>query len=578
MNKILRQCRAYIIYIGLVSFVLDLLMLTPPLFMLNTFDRVLTSRSTATLLVLLGLAIYALLMQAVLDALRSRMFTRFGITLQRLLSPTVLESSLHGLHHSDLSEHGLDDVREIQSFLTGPGIKALFEIPWIPIYWVVLYLCHPMLAGIGLIMSLILFLLTSVEDRLTSANQRRATELSRRASSFAIVARQNAEAVASLGMQAAITKRWSKLNDDHLSHSSRAARHTAAVGAAAKFFRVAGQLFAMAAAAYLMITTQDVTPGILIASTIIMGRAMGPIDHLIGAWKSFIHARAAYARLNKLLESGEANAAPSLRLPRPRGEVTVERLLFQLSHDRRILNGINFKLPAGEALGIIGPSGSGKTTLARLIVGLYKPTLGHVRLDGADVYQWAQGDLGQHIGYLPQNVVLFAGSVAENIARMQDPEQHSEAVIEAARKARIHDLVLKLPHGYNTEVGEGGATLSGGQRQLVGLARALFGNPSLVVLDEPNASLDSTAEAALIEVIRDLKAVGTTVIVIAHKPSLVRDVDRLLVLRGGEQTMFGPNQDVLRELNTRRRPASAPAREEPAETAPKEPVSQPNPA
>jgi len=280
-----------------------------------------------------------------------------------------------------------------------------------------------------------------------------------------------------------------------------------------------------------------------------MGRAMAPVDHVIAAWKSFVNARGAYERLGRLLTEAEAAQLATVRLPRPQGEVFVEQLYYHLSRDQRILNGVQFKLAAGESLGIIGPSGSGKTTLARMLVGVLKPTRGHARLDGADVYQWAAGDLGRYVGYLPQEVILFPGTVAENIARMGDPEADTEAVIEAAKRAGVHRMVLNLPNGYATEVGEGGARLSGGQRQLVGLARALFGNPSLVVLDEPNANLDSVAETALMEAIGDLKARGVTLALITHKPSLVRDLDRLLVLRGGEQSLFGRNEDVLRVLN-----------------------------
>lgn len=554
MNKILARFKRYIVYLGCISFLLDILMLTPTLFMINVFDKVLSSRSNVTLLVLGGLALYALLVQGVLDALRSRLFMRFGVTLQKMLAPPILETSLQGLKQSELTQHGLDDVNEIKSFLTGSGIKAFFEVPWIPVFWVVLYLFHPALAAVALIISLLLFALTVAEDRLTSADHKRAVELGRRASNFAILARQNAEAVSSLGMQSAITARWCRSNDEHLTHSARAARRGATIHAFAKFLRVSGQMLAIAVSAYLIINTQEITPGIMVGGALIMGKAMGPIDRLIGTWKSFVNARAAHARLAKLLVEVENNASPSLRLPRPRGDLAVERVFFQTVSERRILSGINFRLNAGESLGVIGPSGSGKTSLARLMVGLYPPTQGHVRLDGADVYQWAQRDLGPYLGYLPQNVVLFPGSVAENIARMQDPEVHSEAIIEAAQQARIHELILQLPKGYNTEVGEGGAILSGGQRQLVGLARALFGNPSFVVLDEPNASLDGTAELALIEVIRDLKKRGITTVVIAHKPSLIRDVDRLLVLRGGEQKLFGRNQDVLRELNAEHAP------------------------
>ncbi len=553
MKEIVDRFRGYIVYIGLLSLLLDLLMLTPPIFMLSVFDKVLTSRSTITLIVLLGLALYALLMMALLDLLRTRLLSRFSAALKRDLAPRVMEINLRHLNQSEAAQHGLDDVNELEAFLTGPGIKAFFEAPWIPLFLVILYLFHPLLAVAALVPTLLLLLLTVAEDRFAAGNQKRATELSRRASSFAFLARQNAETIGPLGMQSAMTDRWRRLNDDALEHSARAGRVTARTQAASRFVRVSGQMIGLSVGALLMLNVPDVSAGIMMAAVIIMGRAMSPIEHLIGAWKSFVGARSAYARLSKLLADAVAQEAPSVRLPRPLGELLVDRVFLHLSREQRILSGIHFKLGAGESLGIIGPSGTGKTTLARLMVGLLKPTQGHVRLDGADVYLWAQSDLGQYIGYLPQEVILFPGTVAENIARMQAPEDLTDAVIEAAKQAHAHEMILKLPKGYATLVGEGGNRLSGGQRQLVGLARALFGNPSLVILDEPNANLDSLAEAALIDVIRELKDRAVTLAIITHKPSIVRDVDHLLVLRGGEQNVFGKNQDVLRVMNAGQR-------------------------
>lgn len=557
MKDIVDRFWKYVFYIGVLSLVLNVLMLTPAFFMLSVLDKVLTSRSNETLLVLLGLALYALVIVGVLFSLQSRLFDRFGAAFKKNLAPRVMEISLRGMRQPELAQHGLDDVNELESFLTGQGIKAFFELPWIPIFILVLYLFHPALAVTALVLTVVLLGLTVAEDRLTAAHQKRANELSRRASTFAFVARQNAETISALGMQAGATARWSLLNDDALDHGSRAARASSRIQGVAKFVRVGGQMLGLAVGAYLVLNLQDVSAGIMIASLLIMGRVMAPIDHVIGAWKSFVGARAAYGRLSRLLAETEAAQVATVRLPRPRGEVFVEQLYFHISREQRILNGIQFKLAAGESLGIIGPSGSGKTTLARMMVGLLKPTQGHVRLDGADVYHWAASDLGQYLGYLPQEVVLFPGTVAENIARMGDPEAHTDAVIEAAKKAGAHGMILNLPKGYATEVGEGGARLSGGQRQLVGLARALFGDPSLVVLDEPNANLDSAAEASLIEVIRDLKRRNVTVAVITHKPSVVRDVDRLLVLRGGEQNLFGRNEDVLRVLNAAQVPKLA---------------------
>jgi len=561
MKDILAPFRNYIIYIGLISFVLNVLMLTPAFFMLSVLDKVLTSRSNMTLLVLLGIALYAMAVAGVLYSIRGRLFNRFGAALKTQLAPRVLEINLRGIRQPELARHGLDDVSELESFLTGQGIKAFFELPWIPIFIVVLYLFHPALAATALALTLVLLLLAVAEDRLTATQQKRASELARRASTFAFLARQNAETIGSLGMQSAIKTRWSQLNDDALVHGTKANRISSHIQGLVKFFRVGGQMLGLAVGAYLLLNIQGVSAGIMIASLLVMGRAMAPIDQVIGAWKSFVNARGAYGRLSRLFAEAEAAEVATVRLPRPQGDVLVEQLYYVLPQNQRILSGVQFRLSAGESLGIIGPSGSGKTTLARMLVGALKPTRGHARLDGADVYQWSANDLGQYVGYLPQEVVLFPGTVAENIARMADPEATTEAVIEAAKRSGAHRMILNLPKGYATEVGEGGARLSGGQRQMVGLARALFGNPSLVVLDEPNANLDSMAEAALMQAIVDLKARKVTLVLITHKPSLVRDLDRLLVLRGGAQNLFGRNEDVLRVLNASQ-PPSLPSRDE----------------
>lgn len=564
MRDIFKQFWKYFIYLGLISFVINILLLTPAFYMLTVFDKVLSSRSNMTLLVVLTLALYALVISSVLYSLMSRLFNQFGAAFRKTLAPRVLEINLRSINQPELSQHGLEDVNVLESFLTGRGIKGFFEIPWIPIFLLILYLFHPALAATAFILAVVLFILAIVEDRLTTAHQKRATELSRRSATFAFVARQNAETISALGMQSTIRDRWSVIDDDALNHAISAGRVAARVEGVSKFIKVAGQIAGMTVGVFLMINVQDVSPGVMIASVLILGRALSPIGEVIDAWKSFVGARTAYAHLDKLLAHAETFNTPSVTLPRPRGHVFVEHLFFYLSPKHRILNGIHFKLDAGESLGIIGPTGSGKTTLARMMVGLIQPSQGHVRLDGSDVYVWAGSNLGQYVGYLPQEVVLFPGSIAENIARMQPPGPNTEAIIESAKRAGAHDMILKFPEGYDTQVGDGGARLSGGQRQLIGLARALFGNPSLVVLDEPNSNLDSSAEASLVEVIRDLMKRKVTVVIITHKPSVVRDVDRLLVLRAGEQSLFGRNEEVLRSLNPN--PAALP----PAQDHPEE--------
>jgi ATP-binding cassette subfamily C exporter for protease/lipase len=545
MKEIVDRFRRYFLHIGMMSFAIDMLMLTPVFYMLSVMHSAVPSRSNETLFVLTALALYAVAIMSLLDALRSRLLDRFGATLRTEVAPRLLTLNLQGLGQPENAKYALDDLQTIESFVTGQPIRAFFEMPWIPFMVWILYLFHPALAATAFLLLGLLVILTVVEDRLTAVHQQRAREARTRATYFAAIARQNVEAVSSLGMRDAIATRWGRLNADYLDHAERANRISARTKGLARFVRVAGQMAALAVGAWLLLNLENVTTGVMVASLLLMGRTLAPMDHVISAWKAFTDARRSYRRLEDLLTEAETSRLPALEMPRPLGSLSVERLQLWVGQTQRILAGINFRLAAGESLGIIGPSGSGKTSLARLIVGLIKPTQGHVRLDGAEVHQWAQGDLGQFIGYLPQDVVLFPGTIAENIARMQDPAEQTDAIIAAAKRARVHGMILALPRGYDTEVGEGGSRLSGGQRQMVGLARALFGNPSLVVMDEPNASLDSNSEAALADVIRTLKVSRVTVVIIAHKPSLMRDMDKLLVLRAGEQTMFGPMADIM---------------------------------
>lgn len=550
MKEIVEQFRRYILHVGVLSFCIDVLLLTQPIFMLNVLDKVVASRSNETLFALLAIALYAVAVMGVLETLRSRLLHRFAVTFKSRISPQLMQLNLRRLQQHELGRHALDDVADLESFISGSGIKAVFAIPWIPLMLFILYLFHPALAIATGIIAAILAILAVLENRLTAAPQKRTQELQRQAATFANTARQSVEAVASLGMHDAVTERWARMNGESVAQSGRVARVSSVTQGIARFVRVGGQLVVLSVGAWLLLNVQGVTAGIMIAALILTSKTLAPIEQLIGSWKSIINARSAYARLTRLVADTRAAELEDLQLPRPLGQVSVENVFLQFGPSARVLSRINFKLPAGGSLGIIGPSGSGKTSLARLLVGLLKPSQGHVRLDGAEVFQWAQGDLGRYLGYLPQAVVLFPGTIAENIARMQDADANNAAIIAAAKKARAHNMILAMPDGYATQVGEGGSRLSGGQRQMIGLARALYGNPSLVLLDEPNSNLDSTAEFALADVIRNLKISRVTVIIIAHRPSVIRDMDFLLFLRGGDQVIFGPAPEVMRQLST----------------------------
>jgi PrtD family type I secretion system ABC transporter len=548
LHDVLSKCRPFIVYAGVFSFATNLLALAPSLYMLTVFDRVLTSRSNETLAVLAVFFVFALAIEAVVDSLRSRLFSRFGNTVYLVLREPVLGAVLR-FRQQESDTHGLDDLEIVKNFLTGSGLKAAFEIPWIPIFLGVLWLFHPVFCAIALVSALILFGLTYIEDVITKKNQSRASVKERESRDFINRAFGNAEVVTALAMQSNIQQRWEAVNDQHHEQVLKAQKKVSAILGFSTFVRSLLQILSMTAGAYLILNVEGVTPGVMIASTIIMGKTTAPILKVLSSWRSFLIFRAAYQRLDELLQE-QQSFTKGFKHPAPEGHLSVENLLFFLSRDRTILNGINFKLRAGESLGVIGASAAGKSSLARLLVGLYRPSDGAVRLDGADVHQWARNGLGEYIGYLPQDHQLFSGTVAENIARMGNAYKQVDAVVEAAKRVGIHEMILRLPKGYDTEVGVGGAVLSGGQRQLIGLARALFGRPRFVVLDEPNSSLDGQSEVILLDMIRALKADGVTLVIIAHKPSILQDMDKLLVLGQSKQLMLGPREEILRRLDS----------------------------
>jgi PrtD family type I secretion system ABC transporter len=404
----------------------------------------------------------------------------------------------------------------------------------------VIFLFHPLLGIVALVGAIAMLLLAVLNERLTRKPLERSQVEARRAGRFIDANVRNAEVVNALGMLPAVTQRWAKLNDAALLEQMRANRIGGSLTGWTKFARQFIQL-AMLAVGALLVVSQDVTAGVMIAATILLGRALAPVETLIAGWRSLVEARHAWRRLHDLLTANPP-ADVGTQLPAPEGRVELEGVAFRLG-DKIILRGISFKLAAGESLGLIGPSASGKSTLARLIVGVWKPAAGVVRLDGADVAAWPREGLGPHLGYLPQDVELFGGTVAENIARLGAPD--ATEVVRAAQRAHVHELILHLPKGYDTEIGDAGQALSPGQRQRIALARALYGKPRLIVLDEPNANLDHEGEEALSRTLEILKADGVTVVIIAHRPSLLRNVDKMLVLNDGAVASFGPRAEVM---------------------------------
>lgn len=558
-TRLLAPYRGPLAAAGVFSLFLNLLILTVPIYTLQIFDRVLSSRSVETLVMLTLAAGVALLTLATLDAVRSRVLLRIGIRLESELSREALRAGIAASARQPEDRGGAQgprDAAELRHFLTGPGMIALFDVPWVPVFVAVVFLLHPVLGAVALTGAVMLFGLALLNEIVTRRSLRAAHAAGTAAHAQAEGYLQSADVIMAMGMLPNAIKRWHRANAGTLSRLAIGVGRAGVLAGAAKLARLGVQVAIMAVAAYLILCG-DLTPGAMIAASILMGRALAPVEVAIGGWRGLTSARAAYRRLAAALGPTRARIGCSaMRLPRPEGRLQVEQVIIAPpGAEQPVLRRVSFALAPGEALGIVGPSAAGKSTLARVVAGVWKPDHGAVRLDDADVYAWDPDDRGQHIGYLPQDVRLLAGTVAENIARL-DPEAPAAAVIRAARMAGVHEMILRLPHGYETEVGDGGRLLSGGQRQRIGLARALFGRPRLIVLDEPNSHLDQAGEEGLHGAIAAAKATGATVVLITHRPSTLAAADKLLMLRDGVVELFGPASEVLAGLL---RPVAQPA-------------------
>jgi ATP-binding cassette, subfamily C, bacterial len=555
-GSLLAGCRAGLAAAAGFSLLINLLLLTVPLYTMQVFDRVLASRSRETLLYLTVIAVGALLLLGWLELVRARLLQEVGGWLERRLAPQGLLRALgEPPRPQPYGAQALRDVAQLRQCIAGPTIGALMDAPWAPVYLVVLWLLHPLLGAVAAGGVVVLFALALLNELLTRRPLAAASDAAVATLREAEVASRNREAAAAMGMAPALVTRWAWRNDDLLRRQAIAANRSNAILALSRFARLAVQVLLLAAGAALVVD-HAITAGAMMAGSILMARALAPVEQAIGSWRGLADARAAHRRMAAYLARPDGRRT-SMALPRPEGRLSVERVTFApASGTPPVLRGVSFELAPGRALAVLGPSGAGKSTLARLLVGAWPPLSGSIRLDGADVFAWDRAEFGRHVGYLPQDVELFPGTVAENIARMADGAR-AEDVIEAARLAGIHDLVLRLPAGYDTRVGEDGLALSGGQRQRLALARALFGDPRLVVLDEPNANLDGDGEAALLRAITRLKERGATVVAVTHRPSLLRAVDDVLVLRDGGVELFGPRDEVLPKL-TGPRPATQP--------------------
>jgi PrtD family type I secretion system ABC transporter len=547
--KKLSRTRSIFFHAWLFSFLINLLLLASPLYMLQVFDRVLSSQSKATLLMLTLGALFALLMMAAFEVLRSRLLVQAGVSIDALLAePVFLEMLRRSVKPGGgQATSELRDVYTLRQFLTGNAVLAVFDAPWAPLFLLIIFVMHWALGVTALIGMLAVTALAVWDERTTRKQLLQANLVSQDSSRFTSLAVRNGEVVNALGMQDAMTMRWRKLSDEVISLQTGASNQAALIVSLSKFLRVFIQVAMLGVGAYLIIE-QSLSAGVMMAATIILGRAMAPIELAIGSWRSFVDARGSFDRLTGFFAGMEA-ADNRIELPAPRGALSLEKVFFSPSTTSApVLKNVTFSLEAGESVGVVGPSAAGKSTLARVIAGIWSPQSGNVRLDGADVHLWPREQLGRFVGYLPQDVELFSGTVAENIARMRNPGELSREVIEAAETAGAHEMILRLPSGYETEIGEGGAALSGGQRQRIALARALFGNPCLVILDEPNASLDSEGEQALMDAMRKLKERHATVLMVTHKPTLLANADKILVLRNGVVELIGPRNEVLARL------------------------------
>ena len=541
-----RQFRTHFLYAGIFSFVINLILLVPPLYMIQVFDRVLVSRSQETLLMLTLAAVGTLVMLFLLDSLRSALLLSAGGMIDRLLGERVISALIQNAGKVNRAEsvHGLRDVSLLRNFLGGASIIALFDLPWGIFFVLFTFFFHTLLGVIALLSVAALFALTWTNEKLNRADLEKVQIDGRRAGQFIDQGLRNADVLNALGMRRGFVRRWERMNSPVLEGQEETGQRMGRINSLSKALRQLVQVIMMAAGAWLVIA-DNMTSGVMLAATIILGRALAPFESLLANWNNLVGARAAYARLKPHLE--QKLLPPEVRLPAPEGRVSVERVtLAGATADRPIIRGVAFELAAGDSLAIIGPSASGKSSLARLIIGIWTPTTGAVRLDGAEIAKLDRDHIGPYLGYLPQDVELFPGTVAENIARLG--ELDSDAVVKAAQYAQAHDLILRLPQGYETPIGGGSNTLSGGQMQRIGLARALYGQPKLVVLDEPNANLDAEGEASLQQVVRRLRQEKITLVLVTHRPSLLDHIEKVLVMREGAQEAFGPREEILAKV------------------------------
>lgn len=558
LKKSLLSAKKSFIMVGLFSMFINILMLVPPLYMLQLYDRVLGSRSQDTLIMLTLIVVVLFITMGLLEVVRSRVLVRVGNKLDSMLSQRIFDNlfELERKAPGRSSSMPLNDLTQVRQFMTGNGLFAFFDAPWMPIYIIVLFIFHPAFGFFAIFAAIVLVGITIANEYSTKDKLAEANNLSRASTIYVDSNIRNAEVVNAMGMRNNISKVWADKYYGFLNAQNIASDSAGVWSNLSKSLRVMFQSLILGLGAYLAIN-MEVTPGMMIAASIIMGRALAPLDLIIGSWKGFSSARSSYERIEGLLNDFPKDKE-YMQLPAPKGEITLENVVvIPPSGTVPSLKGISMKIEKGDVVGIIGPSAAGKSSLARVMLGLWPLSNGVARIDKADISQWDREDLGKYVGYLPQDIELFEGTVSQNIARFGEVEP--EKVVEAATKAGVHEMILKLPEGYDTKIGPGGASLSGGQRQRIGLARALYNNPVFVVLDEPNSNLDDVGEAALVEAIKTLRAGGTTVVIITHRTNVLQATNKLALINNGVLELYGNTNDVLNAIAQKQQAAAGQA-------------------
>lgn len=545
--------------VGVFSAIINLMLLVPSLYMLQVYDRVLASRNETTLLMLTLMVLGAYLFMSALEFVRSFVLIRVGAQLDMKMNKRIYTAAFE----QNLKKAGgnagqaLQDLTTIRQFLTGNALFAFFDAPWFPVYLAVIFLFNPSLGVFALCGTLLLIVLAYVNEAVSKKPLAEASSMAIAAGNLATNNLRNAEVIEAMGMLPNLMARWFKLHGRFLHLQAQASEKSGIIGACTKFTRVSLQSLILGFGA-LLVLDGKISGGMMVVSSILMGRTLSPVEQLIGVWKNWSSTRSAYQRLCELLAANPPRRA-GMSLPKPRGQISLEAVTAgPPGSGIATIRNLSFTIEPGDVLGVIGSSGAGKSSLARLLVGVWPAAAGKVRLDGADVYQWNKDELGPHMGYLPQDIELFAGTVSENIARFGEVD--SEKVVLAARRAGVHEMILQFPKGYDTPLGDGGAGLSGGQKQRIGLARAMYDDPSLLVLDEPNSNLDELGEQALVAAIVDFRQRGKTVVLITHRSSAIGVTNKLLLLQNGEAALFGPTAKVLTDLTTAAQTQAKPAK------------------